>query len=197
MTKADTDTLLEFYDEGRQDGGSFDNGIQFALERMLVDPDFLLRVIRDPAPAKAGVYRLSDLELASRLSFFLWSSIPDDHLLTLAEHKELSNPQTLEKEVRRMLADPRATDALVNDFAAQWLDLRQVEDVVVDPDQVSQLRLEPAAGVRERNRDVRGQHAARGSPRVGSAGRELHLCQRAGRPALWDSGKSTAAASGA
>ena len=67
------------------------------------------------------------------MSFFLWSSIPDDHLLTLAEHKELSNPQILEKEVRRMLADPRATDALVNDFAAQWLDLRQVEDVVVDP----------------------------------------------------------------
>jgi len=131
-TKADTDTLLEFYDKGRQDGGSFDSGIQFALERMLVDPDFLLRVVRDPA-AKAASYRLSDVELASRLSFFLWSSIPDDHLLTLAEHKELSNPQTLEKEARRMLADPRAIDALVNDFAAQWLNLRQVEDVVVDP----------------------------------------------------------------
>jgi len=131
-TKADTDTLLEFYDKGRQDGGSFDNGIQFALERMLVDPDFLLRVIRESA-TKASTYRLDDLELASRLSFFLWSSIPDDHLLTLAEHKQLSNPQNLEKEVRRMLADPRATDALVNDFAAQWLDLRQVEDVVVDP----------------------------------------------------------------
>jgi mono/diheme cytochrome c family protein len=132
VTKADTDTLLEFFDKGRQDGGTFDNGIQFALERMLVDPDFLLRVVRDPA-TKTASYRLSDLELASRLSFFLWSSIPDDHLLTLAEHKELSTPQNLEKEVRRMLADPRATDALVNNFAAQWLNLRQVEDVVVDP----------------------------------------------------------------
>jgi hypothetical protein len=132
MTKADTDTLLEFFDKGRQDGGSFDNGIQFALERMLVDPDFLLRVVRDPA-TKAVAYRLSDLELASRLSFFLWSSIPDDHLLTLAERKELNTPQSLEKEVRRMLADPRATDALVDNFAAQWLNLRQVEDVVVDP----------------------------------------------------------------
>jgi hypothetical protein len=131
-TKADTDTLLEFFDKGRQDGGSFDTGIQFALERMLVDPDFLLRVVRDPA-AKTAAYRLSDLELASRVSFFLWSSIPDDRLLTLAEHKELGNPQILEKEVRRMLADPRSTDALVNDFAAQWLNLRQVEDVVVDP----------------------------------------------------------------
>jgi hypothetical protein len=132
VTKADTDTLLEFFDKGRQDGGTFDNGIQFALERMLVDPDFLLRVVRDPA-TKAATYRLSDLELASRLSFFLWSSIPDDRLLSLAEHKELSNPQNLEKEVRRMLADPRANQALVNDFAAQWLNLRQVEDVVVDP----------------------------------------------------------------
>ena len=131
-TKADTDTLLEFFDKGSKDGGSFDAGIQFALERMLVDPDFLLRVVRDPA-TKTAAYRLSDIELASRLSFFLWSSIPDDHLLTLAEHKELGNPQTLEKEVRRMLADPRATDALVTDFAAQWLNLRQVEDVVVDP----------------------------------------------------------------
>ncbi len=136
-TKADVDTLLEFFDSGRQDGGSFDTGIQFALERMLVDPDFLLRVYRDPAEPKgqggAPAYRLSDLELASRLSFFLWSSIPDDRLLTLAEHGELPDPATLEKEVRRMLADPRATDALVNDFAAQWLNLRRVDEVVVDP----------------------------------------------------------------
>ena len=76
----------------------------------------------------------SDLEVASRLSFFLWSSIPDDRLLTLAERGQLTNPPILEKEVRRMLADPRATDALVNDFAAQWLNLRRVEEVVVDPD---------------------------------------------------------------
>jgi len=131
-TKADVNTLLEFFDTGRKDGGSFDNGIQFALERMLVDPDFLLRVYRDP-PKTTGSYRLSDLELASRLSFFLWSSIPDDRLLTLAERGELANPQNLEKEVRRMLADSRATEALVNNFAAQWLNLRQVEDVVVDP----------------------------------------------------------------
>jgi hypothetical protein len=132
VTKADVDTLLQFFDNGRKDGGTFDSGIQFALERMLVDPDFLLRVHRDPVQAKA-TYKLSDLEVASRLSFFLWSSIPDDRLLTLAEHGELTNPATLEKEVRRMLADSRATEALVNDFAAQWLNLRQIEDVVVDP----------------------------------------------------------------
>ncbi len=133
VTKADTDTLLQFFDKGRKDGGSFDSGIQFALERMLVDPDFLLRVHRDPAASTAASYRMSDLELASRLSFFLWSSVPDDRLLTLAERRELSNPATLDKEVRRMLADSRATDALVHDFAAQWLNLRQIEDVVVDP----------------------------------------------------------------
>ena len=158
-TKTDVQTLLDFFDSGRHDGGSFDSGIQFALERMLVDPDFLLRVHQNPiaptragsnqtvplqtaafqagsplAANKSGAYRLNDLEVASRLSFFLWSSIPDEHLLALAERGQLTNPVTLEKEVRRMLADPRATDALVNDFAAQWLNLRRVEEVVVDPD---------------------------------------------------------------
>ncbi len=135
VTQADTNTLLEFFNNGRQSGGSFDSGIQFALERMLVDPDFLLRVYRDPAGPKgaAATYALSDLELASRLSFFLWSSIPDDRLLTLAEHGELSKPATLEKEVKRMLADQRAIGALVDDFAAQWLNLRRVEEVVIDP----------------------------------------------------------------
>jgi len=135
VTKADTNTLLGFFDEGRKDGGTFDDGIQFALERMLVDPDFLLRVYRDPAkPVGTAPYPLTNLELASRLSFFLWSSIPDDHLLTLAEQRELAKPAILEAEVRRMLADPRATDALVNNFAAQWLNLRQVEEVVVNPE---------------------------------------------------------------
>ncbi|HEV2200663.1 MAG TPA: DUF1592 domain-containing protein [Bryobacteraceae bacterium] len=149
ITKADSQTLLEFFDDGRRDGKSFDYGIQFALERILSDPDFLLRIYRDPAPAKSAaaksaaakpaasapaVYKLSDLELASRLSFFLWSSIPDDRLLTLAERGQLSNPATLDKEARRMLADPRAVDALVNNFAAQWLNLRRVAEVVVDPD---------------------------------------------------------------
>ena len=133
VTQADTDTLLQFFDQGRKDGGSFDSGIQFAMERMLVDPDFLLRVYRDPTKEQGSTYRLSDLELASRLSFFLWSSIPDDRLLTLAEHGELSKPAVLESQVRRMLADPRATDALVNNFAAQWLNLRRIDEVVVDP----------------------------------------------------------------
>jgi hypothetical protein len=131
--QADVSTLLEFFKSGRKDGGSFDAGIQFALERLLVDPDFLLRVYRDSKQSES-IYRLSDLEVASRLSFFLWSSIPDERLLDLAEHNQLTNPQTLEKEVRRMLADPRSTDSLVNDFTAQWLNLRRVEESVVDPE---------------------------------------------------------------
>src|SRR5262249_38710600 len=105
----------------------------FALERLLVDPDFLLRVYRESKQSE-GIYRLSDFEVASRLSFFLWSSIPDERLLDLADRGQLSNAQTLEKEVRRMLADPRALDSLVNDFTAQWLNLRRVAEVIVDPE---------------------------------------------------------------
>lgn len=137
---ADVQTLMRFFEDGRRDGGSFEAGIQFALERMLVDPDFLLRVYRDPATGPnppspiPRPYRLSDLELASRLSFFLWSSIPDDTLLSLAEKGRLSDPAVLEQQVKRMLADPRAVDALVDDFAAQWLNLRRVAEVVVDPE---------------------------------------------------------------
>ncbi len=122
-TKADIDTLLSFFDQG---GDSFDARIQFALERMLVDPDFLLQVHRNPAA-------LSDLEIASRLSFFLWGSIPDERLLTLAEGGQLTAPGNLEKEARRLLADPRAIRSLVDEFAAQWLNLRRLEEVVVDP----------------------------------------------------------------
>jgi hypothetical protein len=134
VTDKDVQMLLTFFDTGRLDGGSFDAGIQFALERLLVDPDFLLRVQRDPPQVAPGQpYRLSDVELASRLSFFLWSSIPDDPLLDLAERGRLADPVILKQQVRRMLGDPRATRALVNDFAAQWLNLRRVSEVVVDP----------------------------------------------------------------
>ena len=138
ITPGDVQTLLGFFASGRREGGSFDAGIQFALERMLVDPDFLLRVQKDPPAGSHGrrppVRRLSDLELASRLSFFLWSSIPDERLLDLAERGELSKPAILAGQVRRMLADSRATSAFVDDFAAQWLNLRRLSEVVVHPD---------------------------------------------------------------
>jgi mono/diheme cytochrome c family protein len=139
VSNAEVRTLVQFFEIGRRDGGGFDAGIQFALERMLVDPDFLLRIYRDPSAgtqtASGGdTYRLSDIEIASRLSFFLWSSIPDERLLGLAERGQLANPATLRREARRMLADPRAVRALVDNFAAQWLNLRRVQEVVVDPD---------------------------------------------------------------
>jgi len=201
-TPADVQALLPFFDNGKREGGSFDAGVQLALERVLVDPDFLLRIHRDPSPSRSTgttrltsalptresgrtrtptretdlspvsapptresgrtrtptretdlspasapptresgrtrtptrVYQLSDLELASRLSFFLWNSIPDERLLDAAERGQLSKPATLEQQVTRMLADPRATRALVDNFAAQWLNLRRVGEVVVDPD---------------------------------------------------------------
>ena len=125
VTQADVDTLIEFYEAGRLEG-SFDQGIQVALERVLVDPEFLFRIERDPDGLSAGaVYPLSDIELASRLSFFLWSSIPDDELLAVAERGDLKVPEVLDAQVRRMLADPRAS-AMVNNFASQWLLVRNV-----------------------------------------------------------------------
>ena len=133
VTPADLDTLLGFFESGRESGGSFEAGIQLALERMLVDPDFLLRVERDPAGAAPGQpYRLSDVEIASRLSFFLWGSIPDEPLLDAAERGALTDPTGLDAQVGRMLADPRAR-SLVDDFALQWLHLRNLEDVTGDP----------------------------------------------------------------
>jgi len=125
-------SLLGFYHSARAQGG-FDLGIQTALRRVLVSPDFLFRVERDPANARPGLaYRLGDFELASRLSFFLWSSIPDDELLMLASRGELKQPEVLERQVHRMLADPRAT-AMVQNFTGQWLWVRNVPLKTPDP----------------------------------------------------------------
>ena len=129
----DRETLLGFFQRGRAEGGSFDAGVQLALERLLVDPDFLLRVEADPAGVAPGdVYRLSDLEVASRLSFFLWSSLPDEPLLVDAERGTLTDPAVLDRQARRLLADPRAA-SLVEDFATQWLHLRNLSEVRGDP----------------------------------------------------------------
>jgi len=135
VTEQDVTSLLEFFRQGRAEGGSFDAGIQLALERLIVDPEFLLRISRTPPGVHAGdVYRLDDLEVASRLSFFLWSSIPDDELLTLAEQGRLTEPAVLDAQVRRMLADERAREALVQGFASQWLNLRLLPEKLADPD---------------------------------------------------------------
>jgi len=140
---ADLDRLMTFYAAGRADGG-FEFGIERALERLLVSPNFLFRVERDPAGAAPGsTHRISDLELASRLSFFLWSSIPDGELLDTAAAGKLHEPAVLEREVRRMLADAKS-ESLVNNFAAQWLYLRDLEakqpDEVLFPDFDETLR---------------------------------------------------------
>jgi len=132
LIEEDIQTLLDFYKEGHNEGG-FETGIGTALERILVGPEFLFRIEIDPkniAPDTA--YPISDLELASRLSFFLWSSIPDDQLLELAEGGKLSDPVVLEQQVRRLLKDSRSK-ALVSNFAAQWLQLRNLR--AINPDQ--------------------------------------------------------------
>ena len=133
VAPTEVDELLAFYKEGRADGGTFDNGIEMSLRALLVSPQFLFRIERDPAGIPANTpYRLSDLELASRLSFFLWSSIPDEPLLGAAIGGTLRQPRVLERQVRRMLADPRS-DALVTSFATQWLHLRNLTASMPDP----------------------------------------------------------------
>ena len=128
LTEQDLLELFEFYDAGSQEGG-FDTGIQFALERILVAPDFLVRIQQDPPDAQPGdIYEISDVELASRLSFFLWSSGPDDELLDLSEQKRLRDPRVLELQVARMMADEKS-NAFINNFVGQWLYLRNLDSV--------------------------------------------------------------------
>ena len=132
VTAGDVATLVGLYEQGRREGG-FDVGVEWMIERMLVAPDFLFRSLRAPADARPGVpFRLGDIDLASRLSFFLWSSIPDEELLEAAERGRLREPGVLEQQVRRMLRDERAT-ALVANFAGQWLWQRNLRTHAPDP----------------------------------------------------------------
>ena len=142
-TADDLDALMPFYEEGRA-GGAFEDGIELALRRILASPQFLIRVEREPVDAGPGlVYSVTDLELASRLSFFLWSSIPDDALIDAAGRGALRDPAELERQVRRMLADPRSA-SLVENFAQQWLYLRNLSTTApaqaVFPDWDDELR---------------------------------------------------------
>lgn len=133
VTDNDAELLLEFFNQGREQGANFDSGIQFALEFMLSDPAFLIRSYdAPPQTAAAALFELSDLELASRLAFFLWSSAPDETLLALAEQGWLSDPRIYQQQVRRMLADQRGVKTLVEDFAAQWLNLRRLDEVNIN-----------------------------------------------------------------
>jgi hypothetical protein len=140
---ADIQPLLNFYREGRKTG-DFDKGIEMAVRRILSDPQFVFRFERDPANIQAGTaHRVTDLELASRLSFFLWSSIPDDELLAVAEQGKLKDPAVRQQQVRRMLKDSRS-QALVTNFSGQWLYLRELKnrnpDLIMYPDFDDNLR---------------------------------------------------------
>ncbi len=131
VTDSDMETLLSFYQAGKNQG-NFESGIENALRLVLASPKFIFRSEPDPARVASGsIYHVTDLDLASRLSFFLWSSIPDDELLNVASQGKLKDPAVLDREVRRMLADPKA-EALVNNFAEQWLFLRNVQSVLPD-----------------------------------------------------------------
>jgi hypothetical protein len=143
-TSADLDALVVFYRDERVRTGNFEAGIEMALRRILADPEFVFRFEPTPAGVTPGKpYRITDIELASRLSFFLWSSIPDDELLTLGIEGRLHEPAVLEQQTRRMLADPKAR-ALVSNFANQWLFLRELRnvnpDVTIFPDFDDNLR---------------------------------------------------------
>ena len=127
VTDTDLETLLSFYQRGRNQNTKFDAGIESALQFILASPEFLFRIETDPAGVAPGAkYRLDDLALASRLSFFLWSSIPDEQLLSLASQKKLHEPAVMEQQVKRMLLDPKS-DALIANFAEQWLFLRNLK----------------------------------------------------------------------
>jgi hypothetical protein len=131
LNEPDLSSLMKFYDSGRNEG-SFDRGIEMALRAVLVSPKFIFRVERDPAGVAPGEpYRISDVELASRLSFFLWSSIPDDELLEAASRGRLRKADEIERQVRRMLADPRS-QALISNFAGQWLHIRNLRSTTPD-----------------------------------------------------------------
>jgi hypothetical protein len=122
--------LMHFYQLARQQGQNADQGIQLAIQAALVSPEFLFRIEREPA--NGSIRRISDLDLASRLSYFLWSSMPDDRLLGLAEAGKLHVPETLDSEVTRMLADSKSS-ALAQNFAGQWLEIRNLDEVHPDP----------------------------------------------------------------
>ena len=134
VSNEDVDRLLEFYKDGRR-GGTFEDGIRLALRRLLASPAFVFRAEPDPPRLKPGEpYRVSDIELASRLSFFLWSSMPDDALLDLAADGRLRQPEVFAAQIRRMLADPKST-ALVENFAGQWLHVRNLQNIAPNSDE--------------------------------------------------------------
>ena len=172
---------MDFFRQGRKDGGSFDSGIDLALRRVLASPKFIFRTERDPAGIAAGAaYRVSDIDLASRLSFFIWSSIPDDELLDLAARGALSRPATFERQMRRMLADPKAQSLVDNSDSAAS------NGGAAELARVPGFRRQPASGAPRGNRAVLRVDHSRGSQRPRFDERRLHVRERAAGPPLRD-----------
>ena len=183
VTERDLGVLLPFYRDGRREG-DFETGIERGLEAVLSMPEFLLRAERQPAGVAAGEpYRLSDPELASRLSFFLWRSIPDDELLDVAAQGRLSEPGVLERQVRRMLADPKAV-RFTDDFVGQWLQVRNINEQSPDGGLFAPVQRHAAQGDGDRDRAVLPQPGAGEPAHPRAAPRGLHLPERAARGAL-------------
>ena len=133
VTSAEVDSLVGFVQMALDQGDSFDHGMQVALTAILVSPHFLFRIERDPEPANPSAHDIGQFELATRLSYFLWSSMPDEELFQLAARQDLRKPQILDAQVRRMLADPKSK-ALVDNFGGQWLQLRNLDRIQPDPE---------------------------------------------------------------
>ena len=196
VTDRDLRVLLPFYREGRREG-DFETGVERGLEAVLSMPEFLLRAERQPDGVAAGEpYRLSDPELASRLSFFLWRSIPDDALLDVAAAGRLSDPGVLDRQVRRMLADPKAV-RFMNDFVGQWLQVRNINEQSPDGGLFAQFNdTLRKAMVTETELFFQSQvREDRPIPELLRAG--LHLSERASSRDTTASTTSTAAASAA
>ena len=177
--------MTAFYRSGREQGGSFDTGIEAVIQRILTDPDFIYRAEIEPAKAAAGTtYRISDLELASRLSFFLWSSIPDQELIKLAVARQAyMTPAVLKQQVDRMIADPRS-QALVRELHRPVAERSRHRRQRAGGEPVPRFRQHAARCVQARSRTVLRQHHPGRSQRARSADGGLHLRQRASRQAL-------------
>ena len=179
----DVESLMEFYGEGRK-GHDFEAGIKAALQALLASPKFVFRFESTPTLAKAGqTYRISDIDLASRLSFFIWNTVPDAELVKLATANTLHTPAVLDKQVKRMLADPRA-EALSTRFASQWLRLQDVEKIHPDALLFPGFDNELAQSYTPRDAAVLQQHRARGPQHPRPVHRRLLVHQRAHRPRL-------------
>ena len=179
VTAKDLVAPMAFFKQGRADSGNFEGGIQNGIIAILASPKFLYRAEPPPAGLAPGTnYRLSDLELASRLSFFLWSTVPDDELLAIAEQGKLKDPKVFDEQVRRMLASERSR-SLVTNFALRMVEAPRHRHNRSGSVHLSQLRSQPSRGFPAGTRIVRRQHPARGPQRLGSSDGQLHVRERA------------------